>query len=144
MNRSTMNTVNTRALILTPDGNRVIKPINSERVTFSLHIGIDEYGNAPQLIEQKLNDEKGLPNLHTQSQLGRIGWNRIFLLHTNTNDLEDINHRRTFASQDIEMDRLQRRLWRSPDSIEVIDKRILRIYNSLLVSGDFTGVEKTI
>lgn len=139
-----MNTVNTRALILTPDGNRVIKPINSERVTFSLHIGIDEYGNAPQLIEQKLNDEKGLPNLHTQSQLGRIGWNRIFLLHTNTNDLEDINHRRTFASQDIEMDRLQRRLWRSPDSIEVIDKRILRIYNSLLVSGDFTGVEKTI
>lgn len=139
-----MNTHNTRTLVLTPDGTRVIKPISSERVTFGLHIDIDEYDNAPRLIEQKLNDEKGLPNLHTQSQLGRIGWNRVFLLHTHTNDLEDINHRSTFASQDIEMDRLQRRLWRSPDSIDVIDKRILRIYNSILVSGDFPGVEKTI
>lgn len=144
MNKLRMNTANTRALVLTPDRMRIVKPISSERVTFGLHIDIHEYANAPRLIEEKLSDEKGLVDLHTQCQLGRVGWSGIFLLHTHTNDLEDINHRSTFASQDIEMDRLQRRLWRSPDSIEATDKRILRMYNNFLVSNELPRVEKII
>ena len=121
-----------RALITTPDGRRVIKPIHSKRITFDTRIGLHTIDTLEWELEYRLFQERNVPKVTTQSLLGKIGFQAIYLLHIDEDSMSSVNHRLSFTTQDIDMDSVQDWLTLRPHTIDSGDIEALNLYNATI------------